>query len=431
MVLLRRILSSVLLFSFCLIVCVLPVSAGVLDTFSCVVNLEPQTFGYRANSLTSNTQWGFSSVPASFSYSYDSGTNNYVWSWDKATALTGYYSLVTAANKEISFIVNIGDGSSDLDVDLNFCSFDFLMRCYSGSTTLYEYYGLLGRAELMSDNGDIIHSVLTDSFDNFPVFEDLSFSCNQYFTITFYSTDELVTEFNNNSDTIDQAIEAKLELSVNGDIVVPDDITIQIGQINDSLDNIEITVSNIEDGVVDIHEQLVDMGESLDNIESDIQDTHDQLENPNSSIWNAAGEKISDTLTDLFVPSSNDLESVKSDFDNLARDKLGGAYTAMETVENTFTDLNNKLDHPNTDASFEFPGISVPLGGDVGTVELVQAQLVSMPVQVRDTLHPICTIIIPIICAIGTFNSLKDMVECFLSGYSYAEFLHRNKGGSE
>lgn len=412
-------------------VCVLPVSAGELETFSCVVNLEPQTFGYRANSLTSDTRWGFSDVPASFSYLYDSGTNNYIWSWDKATALTGYYSLVTAGNKEISFIVNIGDGSSDLDVDLNFCSFDFLMRCYSGSSTRYEYYGFIGRAELMTDDGTIVESVSSGAFDNFPIFEDLSFSCSQYFSVTYYCTDTQITEFDNDSEAIDQAIDAKLDLSVNGNTVIPDDISIQIGEINDSLNNIEVTVSNIENGVVDIHEQLVDMGESLDNIENDIQDTHDQLEDSNSSIWNAAGKKISDTLTDLFVPSSEDIESVKDDFDNLARDKLGGAYTAMETVENTFTDINRKLDNPNTDASFEFPGISVPLGGDVGTVELVPAQLVAMPVEVRDTFHPICTIIIPIICSIGTFNSLKDMVECFLSGYSYAEYLHRNKGGSD
>lgn len=187
----------------------------------------------------------------------------------------------------------------------------------------------------------------------------------------------------------------------------------------------------VQGTLVNIDGKLEHIQESVTEIETTVKDTHDQLENPDSNIWQAAGSAISGAIESLFVPSEQDIANVKQGFDDLAQDKLGGAYTAMETVEDTITQVNDKLNNPSAAQGVEFPGIAVPLGGEIGTVVLAERQMVTLPMELTAILHPLGGTIISIIAGLGTFNVLKDMVECFLSGFSYAEYLHRNKGGSD
>lgn len=181
----------------------------------------------------------------------------------------------------------------------------------------------------------------------------------------------------------------------------------------------------------EINGKLTAIQTSTTQISNDVSDMKGQLENESSFIWSAFGNKVSSTLESLFVPSQQDIEDVKTGFDELAKDKLGGAYTAMETVEDTVSDISMKLNNPSASEGIEFPGISVPLGGDVGTVTLAEAQTVTLPTEMTAILHPVAGTIISLVCGLGTFNVLKDMVECFLSGFSYAGYLHRNKGRSD
>ena len=146
------------------------------------------------------------------------------------------------------------------------------------------------------------------------------------------------------------------------------------------------------------------------------------LQNSNSSIWGA----FKDSVSGLFVPSSGDLEGVKNGFDQLAQDKLGGAYQTIDLVDNGVQSVVNKFKNPGSSPGVEFPGISVPLGGDVGTVTLAASQTVTIPEQITNVLYPVAGVIIPIVCVIWTIRQCTDMVECFMSGMSYAEFLHRN-----
>ena len=146
------------------------------------------------------------------------------------------------------------------------------------------------------------------------------------------------------------------------------------------------------------------------------------LQNSNSSIWGA----FKDSVSGLFVPSSGDLEGVKNGFDQLAQDKLGGAYQTIDLVDNGVQSVVNKFKNPGSSPGVEFPGISVPLGGDVGTVTLAASQTVTIPEQITSVLYPVAGVIIPIVCVIWTIRQCTDMVECFMSGMSYAEFLHRN-----
>lgn len=182
----------------------------------------------------------------------------------------------------------------------------------------------------------------------------------------------------------------------------------------------EVTVNT---GILqEINGTLTDIKTTTSVIQQDVSEIKDGLQDSNSSIWGA----FKDSLSGLFVPSSGDLESVKNGFDQLAQDKLGGAYQTVELVDNGVQSVVDKFKNPGSSPGVEFPGISVPLGGDVGTVTLAASQTVTIPEQITSVLYPVAGVIIPIVCVIWTIRQCTDMVECFMSGMSYAEFLHRN-----
>ena len=172
----------------------------------------------------------------------------------------------------------------------------------------------------------------------------------------------------------------------------------------------------------EINGTLTEIKTSTATIQNDVSDIKSGLQDSNSSIW----QSFKDSVSGLFVPSSADLEGVKSGFDQLAGSKLGGAYQAFEFADQVVDIANNKMKNPGTSPGVEFPGISVPLGGDVGTVTLAASQTVTIPEKITSVLYPVSGVIIPIVCVIWTIRQCADMVECFMSGMSYAEFLHRN-----
>lgn len=391
----------------------MPVSAGKLPAYNAVINLQPQTFGYRDNSLTSDTDWGWGSVPAT--YEFEDGRHSFTWGQE--TAITGsIYSVVSNGGKQVEVIMNFGDGE-DPPVDVDFYYFA-IFPGFSGRTgSSFRNYNFTftGSYEIFVDGESYYHSQkFTDVSLPLYVYPpgDQPISCSQYISFVFYFSDTSVKIINSPEwETWRQFFNVYL------DSFTVDNQPSQLDRIEISIDNIETSIENIQEGVVNIQGTVTDMKE--------------QFEDPGSSIWDAAGEKISSTLEDLFVPTPEDIGAVKDGFDQLSKDKLGGAYTAMETVEDTVRDVTNKLHNPDPNVAIEFPGISVPLGGDIGTVTLAEEQPVYLPAELTAILHPVAGTIFSIICGLGTFNVLKDMVECFLSGYSYAAYLHRNKGGSD
>lgn len=156
-------------------------------------------------------------------------------------------------------------------------------------------------------------------------------------------------------------------------------------------------------------------------IQQDVKQIRNGLSNSNSTIWGA----FKDSVSGLFVPSSGDLEGVKDGFDQLAQDKLGGAYQSFDTVIDGVQTVNNKFKNPGASPGVEFPGISVPLGGDVGTVTLAASQTVTLPEKITGVLYPVAGVIIPIVCAIWTIRQCLEMLEYFMSGMSYAEYHNR------
>lgn len=182
----------------------------------------------------------------------------------------------------------------------------------------------------------------------------------------------------------------------------------------------EVTVNT---GVLqEINGKLTEIQTSTATIQGAVTEIKDGLQNSNSSIWGA----FKDSVSGLFVPSAEDLSGVKNGFDQLAQDKLGGAYQTVDMVSGGVQSVTDKIKNPGSNPGVEFPGISVPLGGDVGTVTLAASQTVTIPEKITNVLYPVSGVIIPIVCTIWTVRLGLDMVNCFMSGMSYGEFLHRH-----
>lgn len=183
-------------------------------------------------------------------------------------------------------------------------------------------------------------------------------------------------------------------------------------------DNVTVNTGILQE----INGTLTDIKTSTSVIQQDVSAIKDGLQDSNSSIWGA----FKDSVSGLFVPSSGELESLKNGFDQLAQDKLGGAYQTVDMVSGGVQSVTDKFKNPGSNPGVEFPGISVPLGGDVGTVTLAASQTVTIPEQMTEVLYPVAGIIIPIVCTIWTVRLGLDMVNCFMSGMSYGDFLHRH-----
>ena len=188
-------------------------------------------------------------------------------------------------------------------------------------------------------------------------------------------------------------------------------------------DNVTVNTGIVQE----INGTLTDIKASTSIIQQDVSEIKGGLQDSNSSIW----QSFKDSVSGLFVPSSDDLAGLKDDFDSLAELKLGGAYQAFEYADLIVDVANNKLKNPGSSPGVEFPGISVPLGGDIGTVTLAASQTVTIPEEITSVLYPVAGVIIPIVCVIWTIRQCADMVECFMSGMSYAEFLHRNSDAED
>ena len=362
-----------------------------LDTTSGVFVTQLDTFMVNTeSSLGGQPESPWNSMPASFSFA--DGVYTYEW----ADIEQNIYGLETRAGKVFEVLVNVGDGDGRVDVDFsNFQAFP-LVRSVSNSSL--GYFKMTGTVEFLVDNQVISSRTVTNS--EIPSIPAWSGTVNRYFSVryTFNSTVENPSSFWGVTPLMQVIL---TDFTVNNQVTV--------------LDEIQVSVTNIQ-GLVTSTKNLVAV------IEQDVYEIKDGLQDSNSGIW----QSFKDSVSGLFVPSSRDLEVVKNGFDQLAQEKLGGAYQTVELVDNGVQSVVNKFKNPGSSPGVEFPGISVPLGGDVGTVTLAASQTVTIPEQITSVLYPVAGVIIPIVCVIWTIRQCTDMVECFMSGMSYAEFLHRN-----
>ena len=406
-------------FSVCLIVCASPVFAGLNQTVSFTSNIllspSPVPPFYFETTSGSILDPFFGYMQAVFNISE---FETAVFDFRSDYVGSGYRFLKCSDSSYIEFLFNVSSPVK-LNIDGDSTGYFKASASYeSGGSTSVNL--ILRSVDFIVDGTYIPYSLGSTSTEFITSPGD--YSVMRYFGYRFVLDEktEYITAANNPCLSLrltDNSSFSQLDFS-NGDI---------IGSIGVNTGYLE----EISGNVSDIKTQIIELNKDISDIKDTVSDTHDQLEDPDSNIWQAAGSAISGAIESLFVPSEQDIANVKQGFDDLAQDKLGGAYTAMETVEDTIIQVNDKLNNPSAAEGVEFPGIAVPLGGEVGTVVLAERQMVTLPMELTAILHPLGGTIISIIAGLGTFNVLKDMVECFLSGFSYAEYLHRNKGGSD
>lgn len=423
----------VLCFSVCLIVSAVPVFAAKVDPISGVISLEPETLGLRRNSLTENTIYGFQSAPASFELSDDT----YRFTWQSMTAYTGFYSTVTESGKELSFIFSFGDGVGNVLVSWDSLHAKPLFRAmFADDTTQLIDFTWTGDFDMFVDGSRVYHRDLTD--DPIPLILNWEGSVSRYIEIRITSLMDSVNVVDiEDASIINQYIAISTNgLTVNDETVIIEDISVSVknieqdvgdikdsvgniesglGDLNDTADSINTTVTNISTGVVDIKDQITDMT--------------DQLENSDSPIWKAGAEAIIGAVEGLFVPDEEEVQEMFLDGIDFMNRKTGGAYSVLEVDDELDGFLVDGLSSGGT-SGFEFSGITVPLGGDIGDVVLAESQEVSLPVELQAIFHPIATTVSVLIFGLGSFHVITEMMQCVISGMSYAQFLFRNRGGN-
>lgn len=423
---LQPIVRSALCFLLCLTVCVAPVFANDITG----VFLHNGSFGYVANRSNFGTPiiQPFNDLSATFEYRSSSVTSPIPQLPEqKILAIDGGIFSVDNSDgntiavypNDIYFEVIFPVGSGDLtisDTNIQTAQHYFLppqiFSCSSDGDYMRTQNEVIGYffVELLVDDVVVASLDSTNNFEySWPASFNYSGPVTQRFSVRFHVHNPAGDYVYTNLSTSEGYCRAHMFLpydvfSFGGSPVEPDNLEVVISK----LDDISGKLDTIESHTV-----------SIDNNLSEIKDG---LQDSNSSIWGA----FKDSVSGLFVPSADDLAGVKDGFDQLAQDKLGGAYQTVDMVSGGVQSVSDKFKNPGSSPGVEFPGISVPLGGDVGTVTLAASQTVTIPEKMTEVLYPVAGIIIPIVCTIWTVRLGLDMVNCFMSGMSYGDFLHRH-----
>lgn len=179
-----------------------------------------------------------------------------------------------------------------------------------------------------------------------------------------------------------------------------------------SIDGMEVVIGHLED----INGQLTQVIDWQNTFYEDVTDS-------SGSIWSAGKEAIGS----LFTPSADDLQQATQNLQDTVKDKLGGAYTAFDTVDDAAGQLKDRLSSPTPKDSITFPGISLPAVGNVEAITILPASEVSLPDKVMAVLQPVLGSIVCILVCWYTINTMQNMVICFTSSMSYAEYLKFTK----
>jgi len=133
---------------------------------------------------------------------------------------------------------------------------------------------------------------------------------------------------------------------------------------------------------------------------------------------------ILDGLSALFLPNAVDILAIEEQFSVLFEERFGFIYQSFAIIYELF---NNLVDTLGNVISYEFvfPGISVPMNGEMFV--LVEETVVSLDNPVMDVVRPVCGTVVCFISVIGLFNSMFELFIAFLSGVSYFGYLKRGR----
>lgn len=403
-----------------------PVSAVVISPVNGVISLEPDTFGIRKNSLTQNTDYGFSGVPASFELTEDT----YRFSWQKLTAFTGFYSTVTESGKELTFIINVGNGDGTVDVSFDSLLAKPLFRClFADDSSQLVDFTFTGYFEFGYDGNPVIQKELTDEI--MPTIRDWSGSVSRYIYITVETTMDSINVYDIDDAT---SIYQYLAISTNNFMLdnTPaqlDEITVSIKNIEEDIDSIKGTVENIQGDLSDLNDTVTSIDSTVKNIDNGVAkidgtltDMSEQLQTPDSSIWQSGATVIKDSVKELFVPPQDELEALETELQLVLADRVQPLIEAgqfsTELVSTLVGVFNGAGSHYR---AVHFPGISIPMNGNV--YEIIPAQDVNINSEFILGLQSVLGVIVGIICFFSIVHVFEDAFFCIISGVSFWGFI--------
>ena len=392
-----------LLFGVLVAVSAVPASAKKLDGVTLTISFPHTDFFAVRNGYSGTLYYPPVQNPVSIFSEGPSFSFSYSWNNNVAPCITNF--LVNPAYSSVPQYINldfvIGDGDGECDVSFDFFAtyFNIYGKDSSGNSTDVDLFNLITSISTYVD-GDAVS--FTDPWSG---------RVSKRFVIQYETTSSYMTcqAIYPNSGYYKMVYSVSLPgLKVNNVLTAIDRIELKVGEIT-------TTVKNIENGVIDINSNLVDM--------------KDQLSKSDSSIWSAGSSAIGDKVGELFTPSAGDLTSATESLKDTMTDKLGGAYDAVDAVTGAGEQMRDKLKNPTPTESITFPGISVPSAGMVEGFTILPSMEVSLPPKLTAVLQPVAGAIVCVLVGMYTLSSLKDMVVCFMSSMSYAEYVHRDKGG--
>lgn len=173
---------------------------------------------------------------------------------------------------------------------------------------------------------------------------------------------------------------------------------------------------------------LADIRDGISSVVNNIKSGFSNVVNAITSL----PQKISDAIKSLFVPSDEQLEELRSSFNNLLETKLGFVYQAGSLVDGVFNAIFDAVDNPNYDASFTIPafpafqagGADVQLWDTQLTVDFSDNQFVT---TAQDIAYPFV-----IALMVWAFvHSMEDAFLAFVGGKSLIDWIRNREGRKE
>lgn len=173
---------------------------------------------------------------------------------------------------------------------------------------------------------------------------------------------------------------------------------------------------------------LADIRDGISSVVNNIKSGFSNVVNAITSL----PQKIADAIKSLFVPSDEQLEELRSSFNNLLETKLGFVYQAGSLVDGVFDAIFDAVDNPNYDASFTIPafpafkagGADVQLWDTELTVDFSDNQFVTTAQSIA----------YPFVIALMVWafvHSMEDAFLAFVGGKSLIDWIKNREGRKE
>lgn len=179
--------------------------------------------------------------------------------------------------------------------------------------------------------------------------------------------------------------------------------------------------TGILSGIASVLSGLIQLVQGIYNAVTDIPSL---IQNIISAITSLPG-LIVDGIKNLFIPSQQDLETLKTNYETMLEEKLGFVWQVGDWLT-SFANTMISAFTGGTSYTFEFPGISFSMNGE--THEIVPAQTVSLENAFMSVMRPVLGTAVSFICIIAFIRLGEHMLTAVVSGASYFEFLKGDGG---